>query len=80
MPIVAATDFTFPSQEIEKRIVQNVSECWRHLTQLLDAFSWSADLTTITPYLMAPNPAHVAIEIKRIGSLTNPVIAEGESA
>ena len=67
MPIVAATDFTFPSREIEERIVQTVSECWRHLTQLLDAFSWSANLTTITPYLMAPNLAQVTFEIESIG-------------
>jgi hypothetical protein len=47
--------------------------------QLLNVFPWSADLTTVPLYLMAPNPAQVAIERQRIGSLTNPVIAEGES-
>jgi hypothetical protein len=79
MTIVAATDFTYPSLEIEEQTVQTLRECWRHSMQLLNVFPWSADLTTVPLYLMAPNPAQVAIERQRIGSLTNPVIAEGES-
>lgn len=67
MPVVAVTDFTFPSLEIEEQTVQTVSECWWHSLQLLDVFPWSADLTTITPYLMARNPAQVTIEIEGIG-------------
>ena len=54
MPIVSATDFTFPSRKIEKRIVRSISECWGHSMQLLDTFPWSAEYTTIPPYLMVP--------------------------
>ncbi len=64
MPIVAITDFTFPLLEIEE---QAVSKCWWHSLQLLDVFPWSADLTTITPYLMGPNPTQVTFEIEIIG-------------
>lgn len=67
MQVVAVTDFTFPSLEIEERIVQTVNECWRHSMQLPDVFPWSADLMTITPYLMVPNPAQLTIEIEGIG-------------
>jgi hypothetical protein len=67
MPIVAVTDFTFPPLEIQEQIVQTLSECWRHSMQLLDVFPMSADLTTITPYLMGPNPAQVTFEIEIIG-------------
>ena len=73
MPIVAITDFTFPLLEIEEQTVQTVqavqtvSECWWHSLQLLDVFPWSADLTTITPYLMARNTAQVTFKIEIIG-------------
>lgn len=67
MTIVAATDFTYPSLEIEERTVQTLSECWWHLMQLLDVFPWSADLMTIPPYLMAPNLAQVTFKIESIG-------------
>lgn len=79
MLIVAATNFAFLSRETEKRIVQNVSESMRNSMRLLDVLPWSAEQTAIPPNLMAPNPAHVAIEIQRIGSLKNPVISERES-
>jgi hypothetical protein len=80
MTIVATTDFTYPSLEIEERTLQTLSECWRHSTQLLNVFPWSADLPTIPPYLMAPNLAQVTFEIESIGSLTNPIISEGDLA
>ena len=67
MPIVAVIDFTFLSLEIEEWIVQNVSACWRHSTQLLDVFPLSAEQTTIQPNLMAPNTAQVTFEIESIG-------------
>jgi len=67
MPIVSATDFTFPLRKIEKRIVRSISECWRNSTHLRDMLPWSAEHMTIPHYLMAPNPAQVTFEIESIG-------------